>query len=66
MSWKSFSAAFAPQHRKRHEKAFVVVHCRMSATSGQKVYCSTRSLSALTPVTTKPSNFLSLISLKAL
>ena len=29
----------------------------MSETSGQKVSCSTRSLSALTPVTMKPSNF---------
>jgi hypothetical protein len=32
-------ASFAQQQRKRHEKVCVVVHCKMSETSGQKVSC---------------------------
>ncbi len=59
-SWKNLSAAFAPQQRKRDENALVVDHRRTSTTSGQKSSCSTRGFSALTPVTTRPSNFLSL------
>ena len=41
---EEFGAGLAPQQRKRHEKAFIVVHCRISATCGQKVSCWTRSL----------------------
>ena len=51
-----------PSTGRGHEKACVVVHCKMSETSGQKISCSTRSLSALTWVTMKPPNFWSRMS----
>src|SRR6202789_1222899 len=35
ISWKYFSAAFAPQHRNNDEKALLVDHRRICATSGQ-------------------------------